>query len=331
MMITPKLWCIFSSAENKRSKIKSILILSLLFFQAATAQETIPSLKTEFTQKNQSGPQYQVGDRIQLNIRIPLELSQSLSSIQLKNSDEKNPLDKLGWYLDNSPQVINGNLRFIASPLKSGKLILPELYIVSQDNHLLAKTSPIEVDVASLTPNPSATPALLDTIPISLPIKFVIITLIILGILLLIARFIYKKYFSKKTVAKAIEEIRVPPTPDHVIALRELNLLYDQHSFSKENLKPIAFGVSQILKNFFSARFKVDAKESTTDEMLVLLAQESLPEQDLKKIKQLFVNLDLIKFTKLSHHEHFQKADYLEFKEHARTLIEAWVFKGDSK
>ena len=42
-------------------------------------------------------------------------------------------------------------------------------------------------------------------------------------------------------------------------------------------------------------------------------------------------NLDLIKFTELAHHQHFQKSDYLEFKEQTRVLIESWAIKGDFK
>ena len=89
--------------------------------------------------------------------------------------------------------------------------------------------------------------------------------------------------------------------------------------------------VSQILKNFFSARFKVDAKESTSDEMIELLRNEALPSTELKKIAVLFQNLDLIKFTELPYHQHFQKSDHLEFKEISKTLIETWAMKGDQQ
>ena len=295
------------------------------------AQENIPSFQTEFTEKNQAGPQYLVGDRIQLNVRIPLELSQELTSVQLKNSDEKNPLDKQGWYLDPSPQIINGNLRFIVSPIKIGKLILPELLILKDENHALAKTTSISIDVAELKIDPNAKPAPLDTISISLPLKFALLGIFLIVVIIAAVMVIYKKYFANKKAVRHVSEIKVPATPDHVIALRDLNLLYEQYPFSKENLKPVAFGVSQILKIFFSARFKIDAKKSTTDEMMALLKQEILPEQDLKKIRSLFQILDLIKFTELTHHQHFQKGDYFEFKEIARSLIESWSLKGEQQ
>jgi len=299
--------------------------------QEPTPTFSIPTLQTEFTQKNQAGPQYQVGDRIQLNIRIPLELAQELNTVQLKNSDENNPLDKQGWYLDPSPQIINGNLRFIISPVKSGKLVLPELLILKEENHPLAKTTPVNIDVAELTQNPASKPTLLDTISISLPLKFALLGILLIFMIIGVAAFIYKKYLSHKKNTRPNTEIKIPATPDHVIALRDLNMLYEQYPYSKENLKPIAFGVSQILKNFFSARFKIDARESTTDEMMVLLKQEVLPEQDLKKIRALFQSLDLIKFTVLSHHQHFQKGDYYEFRDLTKELIEAWSLKGDQQ
>jgi hypothetical protein len=272
-----------------------------------------------------------VGDRIQLNVRVPLELSQELRSVLLKNPDEKNSLDQAGWYLDPSPQMINGNLRFIISPIKTGKLTLPELLILKADNQAIAKSGSLSFEVAELSASPTSPPELLETISISLPLKFVIIGILLILVAIALVYWAYNKFFKNNSKQLVSAEIKLPPTPDHVIALRELNLLYDQNPYSNEHLKPIAFGISQILKNFFSSRFKIDAKESTTDEMMVLLRQESLTDQDLKKIIQLFKNLDLIKFTELAHHQHFQKSDYLEFKEQTRVLIESWAIKGDFK
>lgn len=302
-----------------------------MLIRAAYAQDGLPSFPVEFIQKNQSGPQYQVGDRIQLSVRITPELSQDIASIKLLNPDEKNPLDKQGWFLDPSPQIINGNLRFIASPIKTGKLTLPELHIVKNEGQTIAKTVSLNIEVAELKAEPNSTPDYLDTVSISLPFRFIVFGLLVILAIALLGFYLYKKFFANKKPAKPVEEIKLPPTPDHVIALRDLNQLYEQYSYSKETMKPVAFGVSQILKNFFSARFKVDARESTTDEMLALLKQESLPESDLKKIRALFQNLDLIKFTDYEHHQHFQKGDYFEFKEHARALIESWAAKGETK
>ena len=306
-----------------------ITVFIVFVFRLASAEEILPTLTTEIIQKNQSGPQYQVGDRIQLNIRVPLELSQDLNAALLKFTDDKTTLDQQGWYLDPSVQIINGNLRFIASPIKTGKLILPELIILKDETHPIAKTTAINVDVAELTQSPNNPPALLDTISISLPLRFAIVGILILLLIFGCLYYFYKKHLNQKKLEIRTSKINVPPTPDHVIALRDLNLLYEQYTFSKENLKPVSFGVSQILKNFFSARFKVDAKESTTDEMMSLLKQESVPEQDLKIIRDLFYNLDIIKFTEISHHQQYQKTDYLEFKEIAKKLIESWAARGD--
>ena len=325
-MTIRKHWCIFLSAANKRSKLIGALASFLLFSGASIAQELLPSLSTEISQKNASS--YQVGDRIQLNVRIPLELAQELTAVQLKNPDDKNTLDKLGWYLDPSPQIINGNLRFIVAPIKSGKLIMPELQIMNSDSRPLAKTTAVSVEVAEMA-NPTAPPGLLETITISLPLRVVFLGIFILLTLTLAAYLIYKRYFKNKIVSKPIKEIKLPPTPDHVIALRDLSALFEQHPYSRENLKPVAFGVSQILKNFFSARFKVDARESTTDEMLRLLREESLPAADIKRISSLFQNLDLVKFTEPHYYQHLHRADYLEFRDQAKSMIEDWAAKGD--
>ncbi len=324
-----KHWCTFLSAVNKRSNLISAGFLLLLLCNGfvSYAQETLAILTPEIIQMNQN-TQYQIGDRIQMSIALPFVSSQGIKSIKIRNPDEKNPLDSQGFYLDPSPQVINGNLRFSVSPIKSGKLTLPELQVIKDETTTIGKTSPVSITVAELNAPKDKEPELLDPVSISLPFKFIIYGLLILGLIILAFYSIYKRYLKKPKAVKTPVEVKIPPVPDHEIAIRDLNALYETYSYSGENLKPVAFGVSQILKNFFSARFKIDAKESTTDEMLALLRDESLSENEIRKLTLLFRDLDLIKFTDYIHHSRFQKSDYLNFKDSAKSIIDTWTIKG---
>lgn len=336
-MIIPKHWCIFSSAVNKRSKtaLKPILFLVLLLAGTSPqsfAEETalnpssVAALDTVILEKNHSS-QYQVGDRIQFSAALPYELISKIRSIQLKQSTNSESPDSSGIYLDPTPQVINGSLRYSVSPLKPGKLTIPEINVIDQTNGWIAKTQSISIDVAELKTDPKEQPQLLDPVSLSIPFKWMVIGLLLLAGLGFGCFFLYRRYLRRKVPPPVKTEVRVPPVPDHEIALRELNALYDRYPFSGDHLKPVAFGVSQILKNFFSARFKIDARESTTDEMITLLRQESLPGHELKRIIDLFTDLDQIKFTDYQHHSHFQKSDYQGFKDSSKDIIHSWTIR----
>ena len=112
---------------------------------------------------------------------------------------------------------------------------------------------------------------------------------------------------------------------DHALALRSLELLFKKYPFSYENLKPVSFGISEILKNFFSSRFTIDAREATPDEMIALLRKEAIPREGLQEILNLFNDLDLIKFTKESDSGHFKEHHYQDFKIKAQSIIQKWA------
>jgi len=322
-MIIQKLWSAFSSAENKRSKSLALMLIALFTGSYSRGDEPLPSFDLEIVQKNQTGPKYQVGDRIQFGIRLPMDITHHLTSIQIKNADDKNPLDKQGLYLDPSPQVINGNLQFAVYPIKPGKLLLPELTLLKEDNTAIGRTKSIQIEVDDLE-KPKQQPDLLDTIEISLPMKFLLMGLLGLSLILAAGYFAYLKWKPKKKPSPVVE-IKIPPVPDYEIAARELTALYELYPYNLENLKPVAFGVSQILKNYFSSRFKIDARESTTDEMMDLLRKETLPVAEITRIKTLFIDLDVIKFTESIHHRHFTKEDFHRFREQAKSIIDQWA------
>jgi hypothetical protein len=336
-MIIPKHWCIFSSAANKRSKkvVKPILFLVLLlcgtshlsFGDESTPQaNSVTSLDTVILEKNHAA-QYQVGDRIQFSAVLPYELISKIRSLQLKQANNPETTEGSGIYLDPTPQVINGSLRYSVSPLKPGKLTIPEINVIDQTNGMIAKTQSYSIDVAELKTESKEEPQLLDPVSLSIPFRWIVFGILLLAGFVAVCYFLYKRYLQRKVPPPVMSEVRIPPVPDHEIALRDLNSLYERYPYSGDHLKPVAFGVSQILKNFFSARFKIDARESTTDEMIALLRQESLPDPELKRIIRLFTDLDQIKFTDYQHHSGFQKSDYLGFKESSKDIIQAWTIR----
>jgi hypothetical protein len=321
-MITQKLWCDFLNTVKKRSSSIGLIILLASITPFSHGSEQPQLFQLELVRKNQTGPNYQVGDRIEFSIPLPVSLLHQNPNIQIKYIDEQKTLDQLGIYLDQSPQVINGALRFAIYPVQSGSITLPELSVIKEPDSIIGKTSPYTIEVIELKKSEEQ-PDLIDAISVSMPLKFILMGLVLLALVIGLVIYFYKKTRSRKVVTTAVE-IKPPPIPDYEIALREIESLYSRFSYSPENLKPIAFGLSEILKKYFSSRFKIDAVESTTDEMIQLLQTESVNESDLSKIRSLFNDLDIIKFTEQIHHQHFQKSDFLTFKDQSSMIVNRW-------
>jgi hypothetical protein len=242
----------------------------------------------------------------------------------LKLPEGSSKLEDQGWYLDPSTQLLGSIFRFVVSPIQTGKLTLPTLLLLRGEVEYLGRTKPYSINVAALEQKDGKPPELLEPTPTSLPTKYwIIFSTITLGLALIIFYFI-RRHLIKKRNRPQVMPVLVRE-PDHVIALKLLNSLYSNTPYSLENLKPIAFGVSDILKEFFSSRFKIDASESTTDEMIELLRKQALPGENLREIQVLFQDLDLVKFTKKEHYTAFDESKYQEFKVKAQTLIQKWT------
>ena len=58
------------------------------------------------------------------------------------------------------------------------------------------------------------------------------------------------------------------------------------------------FGISEILKTYLGERYRVDAVESTTREMIAALEERrSIGDPQLDRLESIFSKLDLVKFT----------------------------------
>jgi hypothetical protein len=309
-----------------------MLFLSILFMVGGTSIAQTPELKSltaEIIEKNH-GSQYQIGDRIQLSAVLPYELSNRIKTIKLKPEEDPNGPDASGFFIDPSPQVISGNLRYSVTPLKSGKLNLPPLLLFLDESNPVAKIQPLSFDVAELT-QAKQEPQLLDPVGVSIPPHIILMIIVVILVLIALGIYIYHRFIKKKPASAPMVEVSIPPVPDHEIAHRDINSLYERYPYSPENLKPVAFGISQVLKNYFSSRFKIDARESTTIEMINLLRSESIPDHELKRIIDLYKKLDQIKFTDYEHHSYFLKGDFLEFKDIAKSIIDTWTIRGGTK
>lgn len=283
----------------------------------------IPVTQLQEVQKNSTGSN-QIGDRINLLAEIKTPGLENGEHLALKLPEGSSKLEDQGWYIDPSNQFLTGTFRFIVSPIQTGTLILPTLLIVKDDQTVVGRTSPFTVKVAELDKKEQAKPELLDIATSSLPAKYwVLIALVSIALMVLISYWIYRYQKFKRKKPPLLPKVR--NDADHVLALRKIEALYQKYPYEVENLKPVAFGVSETLKEFFSKRFKIDASEATTDEMLALLRKESVSNDNLREIQNLFLDLDLVKFTKSEHYRNFDEGKYSDFKLKAQLIVQKWA------
>lgn len=266
-----------------------------------------------------------IGDRITLQTIAGALPSAVDEIISLQPLDEKTRLEDLGWYLVRGTLNQNGILRFIASPLKTGDLTLPPLLITGAGGKALGRTAPLTIKVAGPTVKPDEKPDFVEVVAIKLPSRywFFLGLLLILAVVLL--RWVYLRYLKGKKRVETAYTPSAPPEPDHVVALRKLDDLFIRHPFTPEHLKIISFGVSEIIKEFFSKRFKIDALESTTDEMIMLLRREALSGEQLRAIQLLFQELDQFKFTKIEDFPPVYEETQSNLKIKATLIIQKWA------
>ena len=167
---------------------------------------------------------------------------------------------------------------------------------------------------------------LIDPSVIGLPTKYwILFSVLGLGVILGLGYFIRKALKGRKKPNAPLPKIQLDPP--HVMAMKKIDALYRKYTYDRENLKPVSFGVSEILKEFFSERFKVDAREATSDEMIELLRREAIQGENLREIQLLFSDLDLVKFTKNESYSHFDEDKYNEFKVKANLIIQKWALR----
>jgi hypothetical protein len=134
--------------------------------------------------------------------------------------------------------------------------------------------------------------------PLKIPFDWVSLAIwILIGLLiLLIAYFVYKKYFSRK----AEEEIVKPKIilPPHEEALMKLDQLNREQLWQKGFVKEYHSIITEIIREYFEKRFNLPALELTTSEQLEYL--KMIPEaKDILPVTESFLtNADLVKFAK---------------------------------
>lgn len=124
--------------------------------------------------------------------------------------------------------------------------------------------------------------------------------LIVAGILFGIIVLVILIYFIRKSLKNkpppVVEE--VIKTPPHIIALEKLEQLRHEKLWQEGKLKQYHISLTDIIREYIEHRYKIQALEQTTDEILTSFRNVAIDKESLEKLRQILLLGDLVKFAK---------------------------------
>ncbi|HLE01017.1 MAG TPA: hypothetical protein VJB59_12190 [Bdellovibrionota bacterium] len=249
----------------------------------------------------------QVGDRLSLKIAGAAPAS-SVDPAQMSES-----LFDQGWDVSSENGVT-------AIPLKAGALTLPTLPLRDGSGRLIGRTNPFSIQVGSAIrpddPKPQEPAPMRPPVGLAFPWWVLLIAGVLFGVLL--AAFFYAFHRWRKRGRVVAPKPVEPPKPEDVVALAALAELEKRNLMKGGQYKAHYFGLSEIIKTYVGSRYRFDAIESTTTEILRCLEnRETLGDSTLDRLESLLTRLDFVKFT-----DHVPNGgDGIQVLEDARHLV----------
>lgn len=307
--------------KTKRGFVGYLYLTLVSFFLALSAASTLAgipegappdgSIKARLELK-ETGPFY-VGDAIPVNLivegvsgieySLPELGSKELGGLELAAKDQvKKEAVKGGWKHTAIYRLIGW---------RAGDYQITGLTINYQDrngNQGSVALKELSIKITSLLPaNLTEEEILADGLkspkkPVGLPPRYQYFWLlcgglVLLGIIYLLFKYIKENYRSK--VAAGTEPDAVKLEPAHLIALRRLDGLKQEHLLEAGEYKLFYDRLSEILREYMENRFQFRALEMTTEEFLSNLGNKDFLNLTQKKAVAEFLQYsDLVKFAK---------------------------------
>ena len=136
--------------------------------------------------------------------------------------------------------------------------------------------------------------------PLSAPVRFgelgsyLLWSLLAAAALALLAVFLYRKYRGRlRTDRKGASA-----EPPHVTAIKQLEKLHDQKLWQSGKQKLYYTRITDILREYIGERYRIKAPDLTSREILDRMAENDLPERSMKRLREILLTADYVKFAK---------------------------------
>ena len=265
----------------------------------ATAKLDSNSIRIGQQVKLQLSIQYRVDNGKQIKIRWP-EINDTIrKEVEVVSQSKTDTLipDK-----NNPFQFVQSKTLYITS-FDSGYWAIPPFkFFVNDDTNgfftesLLLAVSTIAIDttiaIKDIKAPYSENYTWLDWIKDNMYVVYG--TLVAILVVLLIIYLI--RHFKKTKPPVVIVE--TPKLPAHIIAFEKLDKLKNEKLWQEGKLKLYHIMLTEILREYIENRFRIQALEQTTDEILYGFRNVSIDEESKRKLKQILILADLVKFAK---------------------------------
>lgn len=119
-------------------------------------------------------------------------------------------------------------------------------------------------------------------------------TLVAILVVLIIIYLI--RYFKK--IKPPVVFVEAPKIPAHQIAFEKLDKLKEEKLWQEGKLKLYHIMLTEIIREYIENRFKIQALEQTTDEILYGFRNVAIDDESRIRLKQILILADLVKFAK---------------------------------
>lgn len=276
---------------------KFLIVFALVGFVHTAAVYAQPQLKAAVSTNTYKAL---IGEQLQLTLSFtqtnkgavdwPL-ISDTIGGFEiLKRSEVDTLIDEAG--------TITYAQQLVVTTFDSGFYRIPALTFYLGDS-IPILSAPIGIDIHTVPvdtaqafkdiKDPLEVPAtLMDYLPYALA---GVLALAIIGGL------IYVFFFRKKKPEQVVEKVKIR-VPIHEVAMRKLALLEEKKLWQQGETKAYYSELTDIIREYIEGRYQVAALESTTDEILSGLQDQSMPPAQMNKLTSLLQRADLVKFAK---------------------------------
>jgi len=289
---------------HKKICLSIILLLIIAFFQSSYAQDIqaqaqldTSSIKIGEQAKLKLSVKYRLDNGKYIRVHFP-EITDTI-----RKEIEVVQQSKIDTIIDkNNPYTFTLNRTVYLTSFDSGYWAIPPFqFRINDDTNgvftsaLLLQVGTIDVDTTQAIKDIKApfdqSYNFIDWIKDNMNVVYAILITIVLVILIV--------YLSKKLKNTAPElKIELPPIPAHIIAFEKLDKLKEQKLWQEGKLKLYHSALTDILREYIENRFKIQALEQTTDEILFGFRNVSVDEESKAKLKSTLLLADLVKFAK---------------------------------
>lgn len=281
--------------------MKKLLLLSfltlILFSSGATSQAVDPdiSVKAEVDRAVIT-----IGDNVTYKITIRHKKDiQILSSLPAPASDVFK-IKKASDFKKEEKNFISEGRQFIVTSFRLGEFILEPVKIQyklpKSDKPQTIETNKIYITVQSIsgTETKKDIKGIKSVVALALKILKPLLIVILGSLLIFIAIWIYQR---RKKAAEMLNSF-VPQLTAEEEAIARLNKLFDSDLLKKDRYKDYYLELTDILSHYFEKRFRIEALESTTYEIIQKLQKKEISPELIRKIDEVLNAADLAKFAK---------------------------------